>query len=188
MDQKFILNGEKVQLVPFEIKSGSEHFVNWRRNSEYLRLMDGSHAVQFSKDKIKSWLEEDALLTQFVFFMIKTTTEERIIGEIGLSGFDGKYVNAFVGISIGDPADWGQGYGSEAMRLILNYGFYVMNLHHISLTVFEYNPRAIRSYEKVGFKHEGIQRQFLNRDGRRWDMIRMGILKSEWEQITIKED
>ncbi len=122
---------------------------------EYLRLMDGSHAVQFSKEKIKSWLEEDALLTQFVFFMIKTISDERIIGDIGLSDFDGHFVNAFVGISIGNPADWGQGYGSEAMRLILNYGFYVMNLNHISLTVFEYNRRAIRSYEKVGFKHEG---------------------------------
>jgi len=56
-----------------------------------------------------------------------------------------------------------------------------LNLHRVSLDVFEYNPRAIRSYEKVGFKHEGRVRQALNRDGRRWDILYMGILREEWE-------
>ena len=48
------------------------------------------------------------------------------------------------------------------------------------LNVFEYNPRAIRSYEKCGFVLEGRRRQALNRDGRRWDLIHMGILREEW--------
>jgi RimJ/RimL family protein N-acetyltransferase len=52
--------------------------------------------------------------------------------------------------------------------------------------VFENNPRGVRSYEKAGFKMEEVQRQFLNCDGRRWDMVRMGILKSEWLEITQK--
>jgi len=71
------------------------------------------------------------------------------------------------------------------MRVILRYGFGILNLNHVSLTVFEYNMRGVRSYEKAGFKHEGIQRHFLNRDGRRWDMYRMGILKSEWEELYL---
>ena len=55
-----------------------------------------------------------------------------------------------------------------------------MNLRRVSLNVFEYNPRGIRSYEKAGFRHEGRQRQYLNRDGRRWDIVYMGILREEW--------
>jgi len=53
----------------------------------------------------------------------------------------------------------------------------------VSLDVFEYNPRAIRSYEKAGFVVEGRQRQVLNRDGRRWDDVYMGILRQEWERL-----
>jgi len=54
-------------------------------------------------------------------------------------------------------------------------------LHRVSLNVFEYNQRAIRSYEKVGFVVEGRERQFMRREGQRWDMIFMGILRAEWE-------
>jgi RimJ/RimL family protein N-acetyltransferase len=55
-----------------------------------------------------------------------------------------------------------------------------LNLYRVSLDVFAYNLRAIRCYEKAGFVVEGRARQFLNRDGRRWDLIYMGILGEEW--------
>jgi RimJ/RimL family protein N-acetyltransferase len=66
------------------------------------------------------------------------------------------------------------------MKVILRYAFTEVNLQRVSLTVFEYNPRAVRSYEKTGFRHEGRFRQFLNRENRRWDMLFMGILRDEW--------
>ncbi len=178
------LVGEKVRLVPCEAERDSKIFVSWRNNSEYLRLMDGDIALQFSIQKVKKWMEEDESSEKFAFFIIKSKENDAVIGEIGISGFQGKHSNAFVGISIGDPENWGKGFGTDAMREILRYGFGILNLHHISLTVFEYNPRGVKSYEKAGFKLEGVQRKFLNRDGRRWDMYRMGILKSEWEEST----
>ena len=67
------------------------------------------------------------------------------------------------------------------MRVILRFAFTELNLHRVSLTVFDYNQRAIRSYEKAGFRMEGRQRGFLKREGQRWDLIYMGILRSEWE-------
>jgi RimJ/RimL family protein N-acetyltransferase len=66
------------------------------------------------------------------------------------------------------------------MKLILQYAFMELNLHRVSLDVFDYNPRAIHSYEKVGFKMEGRQRGILLREGKRWDMVFMGILRKEW--------
>jgi len=68
------------------------------------------------------------------------------------------------------------------MNLILRFAFCELNLHRVNLNVFEYNPRAIHCYEKVGFKHEGRLRQCLNRDGRRWDLVYMGILRGEWQE------
>jgi RimJ/RimL family protein N-acetyltransferase len=66
------------------------------------------------------------------------------------------------------------------MQVILRYAFQELNLRRVSLDTFEYNPRAIRSYEKAGFVHEGRVRKFLLREGRRWDMLFMGILREEW--------
>jgi RimJ/RimL family protein N-acetyltransferase len=91
-----------------------------------------------------------------------------------------------MGISLGDREYWGKGYGSDAMRLLLRYAFHELNLHRVSLNVFEYNPRAIRSYEKVGFVHEGRMRKFLNREGKRWDILYMGITRQEWERSLVK--
>jgi len=71
------------------------------------------------------------------------------------------------------------------MRVMLRYAFAELNLHRVSLNVFEYNPRAIRSYEICGFVREGRCRQALHRDGRRWDLIYMGIMREEWrESVT----
>ncbi len=68
------------------------------------------------------------------------------------------------------------------MRALLRFAFTEVNLHRVSLAVFGYNPRALRSYEKVGFTVEGRVRQYLHRDGQWWDMVFMGILKDEWER------
>ncbi len=180
------LVGRTVMLVPRDSGRDSGNYFEWRKNGEYLRLADGDLALLYSVGRIKDWLEEGELSTSSADFMIKRIADDKIIGEIGLSGFNFNQANAFVGIVIGDQQNWGKGYGTDAMLVILRYAFAMLNLNHVSLTVFEYNPRGIRSYEKAGFKMEGVQRQFINRDGRRWDMYRMGILKSEWVQMSQK--
>ena len=81
--------------------------------------------------------------------------------------------------------DNGRGYGSDALRLGINYSFRELNLYKVQLGVFSYNTRAIRTYEKIGFVREAVQRAMLYRDGQRFDMIEMGILRPEWEaQLT----
>ena len=70
------------------------------------------------------------------------------------------------------------------MRLILKHGFETLNLNRIFLRVYANNPRAIRSYEKVGFVHEGTMRQSAYKDGQYIDVVFMSILRSEWQRIT----
>ncbi len=89
-----------------------------------------------------------------------------------------------MGISIGEKEYWGKGYGTDAMRVVLRYAFTELNLHRVSLTVFEYNPRAIRSYEKAGFTLEGREREAVFRSGKRTDMIYMGVLREDWERLS----
>ena len=87
---------------------------------------------------------------------------------------------ANIRIAIFSPDDYGGGYGTEAMRMMVDYGFRELKLHRISLGVFAFNPRAIRVYEKVGFKREGILRDILFYDGEYHDEIVMSILEQEW--------
>ena len=104
------------------------------------------------------------------------------IGNCGFLEIDWRNRLSEFGIFIGDKTYWNQGYGSEAVRLLLKLGFDSLNLNRIFLRVFENNPRAIRAYEKVGFVHEGRQRQAEWRDGRYIDVLMMSILREEYKE------
>ena len=69
----------------------------------------------------------------------------------------------------------------EALRLMLRFAFHELNLHRLQLTVFAYNEAAIRLYERLGFQREGAFREYLLRDGKRYDMLLYGLLAREWE-------
>lgn len=108
---------------------------------------------------------------------------DKHIGNIGLHGLDWKNREAELGIMIGEKDEWDKGYGSEAISLMLEYGFERLNLHRIYLRVYEHNPRAQRCYEKAGFRREGVMRESVFNEGRYWDTIFMGILEREWREL-----
>lgn len=176
-----LLSGEKVYLTALEPEKVAELFNRWAGDTEYWRLANSEPVIQFSVAGIKTWLEEHLYDKDNFFFIIQTQKENRSIGDVGLYGIDWIHRNAYLGISIGEREEWGKGYGTDAVKVILELAFSELNLHRVSLTVFGYNQRAIRSYEKAGFRMEGRQRGFLKREGERWDLIYMGILRSEWE-------
>jgi RimJ/RimL family protein N-acetyltransferase len=89
-----------------------------------------------------------------------------------------------MGIQIGEREYWGKGYGTDALRVLLRYAFDELNLARVSLSVLEGNVRAMRSYEKCGFKYEGRERQAWAYEGRRWDEVYMGLLREEWEAMN----
>lgn len=103
----------------------------------------------------------------------------KLIGSIGFFPIDHRNQSAEFGINIGEKSYWNQGYGTEAVRLLCQYGFNTLNLHRIFLRVFETNPRAIRAYEKAGFVLEGRQRQAEFRNGKYIDTLVMSILRDE---------
>jgi len=176
-----LLNGTLVRLVAEEPKELAEACARWNQDSEYLRLLDAQPTNQISAKKISEWIQRDQEKDPHIFlFGIRTMDNDRLVGFIDLEGSMFPHGDAFVGIGVGEREFWGKGYGTDAMKVILRYAFQELNLRRVSLDTFEYNPRAIRSYEKAGFVHEGQVRDFLHREGQRWDMLFMGILREEW--------
>lgn len=185
---KNLLRGELARLVMEDPQTIAEAFSKWSRDSEFDRLSSTDLAQPRSPKKIKEWIDKELEKehSNFYWFMIRSLSDDRLIGDIGLQVNGWNHGESFVGIGLGERETWNKGYGSDAMRIILRYAFTELNLHRVSLNVFEYNPRAIRAYEKTGFVHEGRIRQYLKRDGRRWDLVFMGILQEEWEQNNPK--
>jgi RimJ/RimL family protein N-acetyltransferase len=105
-----------------------------------------------------------------------------MIGNSGFFNVDWRVRSAELGIVIGDKAYWNQGYGTQAMRLLVHHGFTTLNLNRIFLRVYEDNPRAVRAYEKAGFFQEGRMRQGEYHDGRYLDVLLMSVLKFEWKE------
>ncbi|MFM1651774.1 GNAT family N-acetyltransferase [Brevibacillus sp. B_LB10_24] len=113
-------------------------------------------------------------------YIIHARESDQPIGITSLVNIDYKNRNAECIIDIGEKEYWGRGYGTESLRLLLDYAFRELNLHRVSLRVFSFNQNAIKLYEKIGFKHEGRARQALFRDGTWHDIVHMGILQSEY--------
>ena len=175
-----LLRGELVRLTVENPETMAKLISRWAADSEFDRLLDWDPAYVSSVKACQKWFEKDYEDEKCQAFAIRTLEGDRIIGEIGLDGIRWTHGDCFVGIGLGEREFWGKGYGTDAMRIILRYAFTELNLQRVTLDVFEYNPRGVRSYEKVGFVHEGRERGTLLRDGRRWDLIFMGILRADW--------
>lgn len=105
----------------------------------------------------------------------------RLIGNCTFFDLDNVAHSAEIGIMIGEKAVWNQGLGTDTMFLLLRHGFETLNLNRIALKVYADNPRAIRTYEKAGFVHEGTQREAVFKRGKFGDVHMMSILHREWE-------
>jgi RimJ/RimL family protein N-acetyltransferase len=186
---KDILKGELIRLSAIDHEELGKFYAKWNQDSELTRLMDARLVSLHSAKAISEFFEKENKEMSPVQhpFTIRSLEDNRLLGDIGLYVIgDWMPRDAFVGIAIADRNDWGKGYGTDAMKTILRYAFTELNLRRVTLTVFEYNPRAIRSYEKSGFQHEGRLRGALFRDGKRWDMFYMGILRDDWMMAAAK--
>jgi len=113
-------------------------------------------------------------------FVIYERATLRPIGTIGLPNISHAHRTAELGVGIGEHDCWGKGFGTEATRLILDYAFSVLGLHNVMLRVFDYNERAIRAYQKVGFKEIGRRRQAQRVGGQAYDIVYMDCLATEF--------
>jgi RimJ/RimL family protein N-acetyltransferase len=183
MDDNYFY-GNLVRLAAIDPEEFATMVTRQSRDSECFRYGDTSPCHPIAKETAKKWFEHDLENEHVIAFGIRTLADDRLIGDVGLGGLFWNHGDTFLGIGIGEREFWGKGYGSDAMKLALGYAFTELNLRRVTLDVFEYNPRAIRCYEKLGFQHEGRVRKYINREGRRWDLIYMGILKEEWLAST----
>ena len=178
---KELFYGDLVRLTAEEPEMYARVEVRWQRDSEFVRLAGGDLEMP-SEKKIREWAEkqvEKGPQPERYPFSIRSLADDQVLGFLGL-WLDLMHSEGWVGIGIGERDAWSKGYGTDAMKICLRYAFWELGLQRVSLGLHEYNPRALRSYEKAGFQMEGRTRKDILREGKRTDTLWMGILREEW--------
>jgi len=155
-------------------------FQRWYSDPEVARLTR-YQAGPLSAEEIQRFFYGRIMGSDFLAMAIHLRESDRLIGTCAFSQLEADNGSTLFHITIGERDAWGHGYGSEATELMVAHAFTRLALHRVALTVFEFNVRAIRTYEKCGFTVEGRARDAIARDGRFWDEIHMSILAPEWE-------
>ena len=178
------MEGKLVRLRAYE-KSDLDAVMKWVNDEEVTDLLGGEMLAYPASSLVEEKFIEAAAASsdKQKNFAIETLAERRYIGGISFNVIDWLHRCAGLGIVIGDKSLWGKGYGTDAMRVMMRLGFDKMNLHRLWLHVHDYNQRAIASYEKCGFKREGVLREDRFYRGRYCDTHVMGILESEYRAL-----
>ena len=173
------MDGKLVRIRAYE-RGDAAHVVKWMNDEEVTRFL-GPHLIYpTSSVEFEKWLEgNSAVSSNMKSFVIETLGGE-YLGSMALTEINWVDRSAEVHIVIGAKAFWGKGYGKDAMHTLLRLAFDKMNLHRVWLRVYSNNERAIASYEKCGFKREGLMRQTRWINGRYYDTVVMGILEEEF--------
>ena len=174
------LTGKKCYLSPID-ENDAEKFTEWLNDLEITQYLSAMYPRVINAKNEKEFLER--LAKEHNYSIIDIENNE-LLGNCGFINIDNLNQNSEIGIFIGNKKYWNEGYGTEVLSLLLDFGFKVLNLHNISLRVVSFNPRALKVYENIGFKIIGKMRESILMGNERYDMIYMDILNSEFYEIN----
>lgn len=182
--ERSLFEGERIVLGPLDPEKDAEIEARWSHDSYYLRMLGRQPARPTVAEIIKKQYEaiekqQDEKRNRF-YFTIRHKPDDRFIGFIDLKWIDWSNGGAFIQLGIGEAADRGCGYGTEALKLALRFAFDELSLYRLTAPIAAYNPIALHVFKKAGFVEEVRRREALYRDGRRWDQILLGLLAEEW--------
>jgi RimJ/RimL family protein N-acetyltransferase len=183
-----LFEGKLIRLAPIDHEKDPEVESRWTHDLTLSRALSRKPAMPQSVVQIKKKyeaIEKEVEEAKNIFhFTIRSKEDGRLLGYIRIEGIEWNHGTGSLKLAIGDPAERGKGFGSEALQCILQFAFNELNLHRMSAVVGEDIPGALRFFVKHGFVEEVRRRKALLRDGQAWDSIHLGILQREWLDVS----
>lgn len=179
MDLKELFKGERVRLTAFS-DDDIKLLKSWYSDSEFLRHYDYSPAFPKSELQLIEMIKDVRKSNDMYIFAIRENIQDKLIGVCGYENILWNNGTANLYIGLGDKEYRGKGIAREALSLAIDFGFMELNFHRVQLSVISYNGAAIYLYEKLGFIKEGVSREFVCRDNKRYDLYHYGLLRREW--------
>ncbi len=178
-----MLFGQNIYLRGLELTDVTELMKHWN-NVEVKKFLNSSvpHSIQEEVEWIKHTWKLRKEGKSFTFAIIHKETD-LYIGNIEIDIINQNSRRGVIGIAIFNQDYWNRGFGTESIQIILNFAFNVLNLNSVELEVFANNQRAIRCYEKSGFKQMGVRREAVFLEGEYIDSLLLDITFNEWKSI-----
>ena len=180
-----MLYGQNIYLRGLELSDVTELMKHWN-NLELKKYLNTSvpHSIQEEVDWVKHTWKRRKEGKDFVFAIVYKEND-LYIGNIEISIINQSSRRGVIGIAIFNKEYWNQGIGTESIQVLMKYAFDVLNLNSIELEVFANNPRAIRCYEKCGFKQTGVRREAVFVDGEYINSLLLDITNNDWKNIIV---
>ncbi|TXT58574.1 MAG: Spermidine N(1)-acetyltransferase [Promethearchaeota archaeon] len=175
------IKGASVNLLPVNLENIDLYF-KWV-NHQKMRMFSRNE-IPHTKEEIKKWFEPKEGSQKSMDFEVWHKKDEKIIGMGGLNLINFVIRKANLWMEIGEFQYWSKGLASEAVELLLEYGFNELNLHKIYAGIFEPNIPSWKCAERVGFKLEGKLKKSVYVEGKYYDERKYKILKEEWQKKT----
>ncbi|MDD1768201.1 MAG: GNAT family N-acetyltransferase [Methanomassiliicoccales archaeon] len=172
-----MLEGKKIRLRAVE-RVDLPIFVKWINDLEVTEFLAINPPMSMEEEE--KWFANLGKTEDKVFSV--DTMDGKLIGNVGLMKFNWEDRSVLFGIMIGEKEYWNKGYGTDAIETLLRYVFEEMNMNKVYLIADEGNARALRCYEKIGFRKEGLLRQNRYKNGRYSDDVEMSMLQEEWRE------
>lgn len=180
------LIGDRIYLSPKGASDDEiQKFTEWMNDFEVTDYI-GRSGNLITLIGEKDYLENIAKDSKNRNFDIITLNDNKLIGTVSLENINFIERSAILGIFIGDKDFRNNGYGTEAIKLLLEYGFKYLNLHSIRLDLLAVNERAHKCYLKCGFRDTGCSREEIFLNGKYYDKLHMDILENEFDGDYIR--
>ena len=178
-----VVPGERIYLSVIR-SDDAEQYARWFHDLQLTAYL-GMIGMAYSLEQEQDWASRVVHQFDNKTFAIIVRGETRLIGSVSLMEINHRHSNATLGIAIGDKSCWGKGYGSEAVRLMCDYGFTFLNLYHIRLWHLGFNERGHQAYLKAGFHEAGRLHGALAFNGKRYDDVLMEITRDEFGSSSL---
>lgn len=180
MSKQQSLIGRRLYLRPFS-RGDLPYIQKWSNDAELRKLI--GEIAPMSRAETEKWYKELLADKDRMWFVIALKGSDRVIGEAGLLRMFRPWRATDMTIIIGEKDVWGKGYGTEAGRLLLDYAFKRLGFHRISIGVVGFNKRALKFWEGLGFRKEGVHRDGYYYNNEYSDFIMMSILEDEYRAL-----
>ena len=171
--------GEQIYLRPLEREDLNDKYLGWLNDPEVNRYLE-TGVFPSTKSELEKFYERAAGSPDQIILAIIDNETDQHIGNVKIGPISWVHRKATLGILVGEKQLWRRGIGIEATRLMVEYGFFRLNLRRIELGVYAEHEAAVRCYERVGFQVEGTSRKALFHEGEYKDHLHMGLLRTDY--------
>jgi RimJ/RimL family protein N-acetyltransferase len=180
-----LFEGTDIRFGPIDHDKDPEVESRWTHDLSYLRMLGRELARPLSQAQLKKkyeGIEKGMEERNQIYYTIRRKEDDGLLGFVRLFWIEWSHGAAQLQMGIGDPAERGKGYGSQALGMILRFAFDELNLYRLTAVVGEDNPRGVNFFQKFGFVEEVRRRKALLRDGQTYDLLMLGLIKDEWRR------